>query len=179
VQTAIWAACVGGGTVIATPITLFGTGIDDLGTPLAAGATDPHYTLVASDDPAFPGPEAFAVGTALPAGWIATAGGAQWITPQTDPLDNGSPLGSYLYRTTFDLSEADPTTASIAGLWAVDNIGLIPLVCRFSFIAFSNRRVPWLFEDNDPHAVTKRATGLLADPFPGRSAWSRWKRAHC
>ncbi|MFV2066830.1 MAG: hypothetical protein ACC645_07585, partial [Pirellulales bacterium] len=125
VQTALLAAWLGGGTAVASPITLFGTGVDDLGLSLAPGEVDPHYTLMASDDPVFPGPETFAVEAALPAGWIAAGGNAQWIAPQADRLDGGSPLGSYLYRTTFDLTDTDPATASISGLWAADNIGLI------------------------------------------------------
>jgi hypothetical protein len=37
----------------------------------------------------------------------------------------GNKLGSYIYRTTFDLTGTNPATASLSGFWATDNIGVI------------------------------------------------------
>jgi hypothetical protein len=37
---------------------LFNTGVNDAGTPLAGGSVDPHYSLIQSADPAYPGPDA-------------------------------------------------------------------------------------------------------------------------
>ena len=111
--------------VYALPITtLFNTGVDNTGTPLPHNTIgDPHYTL-----------------TSVPGGVsailiITSAGGfpippyigddalSRWIGPDNDGDLNG-PVGTYIYRTTFDLTGLDPGTASITGGWTSDNNGL-------------------------------------------------------
>jgi hypothetical protein len=113
---------------------LFNTGVNSLGNPLAAGAVDPHYTLISSDDPAFPGPNALVTDSPLPGGWTPNTPTAQWISPNAEqtPLDNGGPgtgnsVGTYIYDLPFNMTGLDPTQASITGSWAVDTIGLIYL----------------------------------------------------
>jgi hypothetical protein len=136
VALAVALVAIAAGQVAATPISgLFNTGVNSLGLPLAAGAIDPHYTLIASDDPAFPGPNAFVTSPPLPVTWIPNTSTGQWISPNTLQFVAGAATaaptvgdaaGTYIYQTTFDVN-ANPKTVSIAGAWAVGKIGLIEL----------------------------------------------------
>lgn len=108
---------------------LFNTGVDSTGAVLAPGTTDPHYSLIASDDHSFPGPAAPVTDLPLPASWIANSSTSQWISPNpVQSLDTGAPsdtAGTFIYDLPFDLTGLNPKMASIAGFWAVDDIGLI------------------------------------------------------
>jgi hypothetical protein len=127
VALAALALLLGGGVgqVKAGPITtLFDTGVDASGTPLADSTVgDPHYSLVS-----------------VPAGSVSqllvrtSAGGfpippyfgndslSDWIGPNNDHSLDG-PVGLYDYRTTFSLAGFNPATASITGGWSSDNDG--------------------------------------------------------
>ena len=117
----------------AVPISnLYNTGVDNSNVDLAAGAIDPHYKLVASDDPSFPGPNALVTKPPLPGTWIGNSSTSQWISPnaqQAQPIGSEPPIGNaqgtYIYELTFDLTGLDPTLATISGNWAVDALGLI------------------------------------------------------
>jgi len=119
-------------TVHAVPIPgLFNTGVDNANAPLAGSSVDPHYTLIASADPAFPGPGAI-VASAIPATyWFANSATSKWIAPAADEnypaLGTPHPGGDYTYRLSFDLTGIDFSTASITGTWGVDNSGAIRL----------------------------------------------------
>lgn len=120
-------AVAGSGTTSseAATISIFNTGVDEDGNGLAAGSIDPHYSLIASDDPLLPGPDAFVSPPPLPLGWLLNDNVAQWISPSASPPGLEVSLGSYIYRTTFDLTGMDPGSATLTGHWAVDNLGLI------------------------------------------------------
>jgi hypothetical protein len=110
---------------------LYSTGVDSSGNNLAAGANDPHYTLVTSSDPSFPGPNIQVVNPneyPFPpfAGWHPNLTGpnAQWIAPNP----NGTVAnGPFDYTTTFNLTGFNPTTASITGVASSDDeiVGLV------------------------------------------------------
>ncbi len=113
------------GTAVAqvSPITtLYSTGVDDFGLPLAGFAPDTHYSLVASpvgNPPAAPG----IVVDVLPPAWVANTATSQWINPDgvgALPAD-WHPGGTYTYETTFSLAGFIPTTASISLGWAADD----------------------------------------------------------
>ena len=108
---------------------VFNTGINAVGARLPVGSIDPHYTLIASADPRFPGPNAF---IALQNAWLADGPNSMWIAPSTNQVFPGaSPCtntGNYTYRTTFDLSGYNPATAIINGAWAADNTGVSILI---------------------------------------------------
>ena len=132
-MAALTAALIVGaaGRAEATPIPgLFNTGVDGSGAVLPAGTTDPHYTLIASDDPAFPGPAAKVTDPPLPASWIANSSTSQWISPNpVQFLDTGGPsgntAGTFIYDLPFDLTGLNPKMATISGHWAADDVGLI------------------------------------------------------
>jgi PEP-CTERM motif len=119
--------------VEAVPIMgLFNTGVDGTGTVLPAGTIDPHYTLIHSDDPAFPSPAATVTDQPLPGSWIADSSTSQWISP--NPIQflatgapQGNAAGTFIYDMPFDLTGINSALATISGSWAVDDIGLIYL----------------------------------------------------
>jgi hypothetical protein len=104
---------------------VFGTGLGATGTPLTNGATDAHYILAASSDPAYPGPDAIVVNDdAFPIPpWLATSSTSKWIAPRAEQVVGNLP-GVYSYWTFFDLTGIDPTQFRIDGQWAVDDVGI-------------------------------------------------------
>lgn len=114
----------------AAPITIFNTGVNNDGSLAAEGSVDLHYTLIASADPdaSQNGPEAFVVQSPRPPVYVNTPT-AQYIAP--DPNQNFGECctgGTYTYRTTFDLTGFDPSTANITGIWRTDDNGLNILI---------------------------------------------------
>ena len=104
---------------------LFPTGVDDNRAPLAGGARDPHYFLIASDDPLLPGPDTFVVDSSGPFGaWTFNDANSQWISAQGSNSGN-SGVGNFTFRTSFTLSEVDPATAKLDASWSDDNTGSI------------------------------------------------------
>jgi hypothetical protein len=108
---------------------LFDTGVDSTGAALADGAVDPHYQLIVNADSA--STEAFVhSSTIFPivAGpWLANTATSKWISPRVDSslaagLARGN--GTYVYRTTFDLTGLDKESVIITGGWAIDNTGV-------------------------------------------------------
>lgn len=118
--------------IVAAPITsLFSTGLDAEGKPLAPQTQDPHYRLVRIPDPTDPTAEGietnaptFTLKPGFPVGpWLAESTTSRWIAPQADQ-STGSDPGDFTYRTSFDLTGFDPNTAKITGRWTSDNGGM-------------------------------------------------------
>jgi PEP-CTERM motif-containing protein len=114
------------GSAHATSLTIFNTGVDATGTPLPdATLGDPHYALTSTPG----GTSTIRVRTSAggypvqPFGpWLADDTLSAWIGPNNDAQVDG-PVGDYTYRTTFDLTGFDPTSAVLQGLWSTDNPG--------------------------------------------------------
>lgn len=106
------------GTANAIPIQgLFATGVDASGNVLASGAVDPHYSIVDLAGPS----AASVIFPRLATTWVADDAASRWIW-QTS---GGQPVNvTFTFRTTFDLSNYDYTTAQLVGTWATDNSGL-------------------------------------------------------
>lgn len=121
----VMALTLGVSALRATPIGVYNTGVNGSGGLLPDGAVDPHYQLISSADPAFPGPNAVVVqSNAYPIPpWVANGPNSNWIGPRTDAAVGNLP-GTYIYRTTFDLTGFSPSTAEITGIWTTDNNGL-------------------------------------------------------
>lgn len=105
---------------------VFGTGLGADGQPLPAGVPDPHYTLIVNPDNT-ESTVALVQGN-IPGAWLPNSTTSKWIGPRTDTVaatgntvDDGEGLGSYLYRTQFDLTGFDLSTVQIAGGWTTDN----------------------------------------------------------
>jgi len=137
-------------------LTLYNTGVDDSGSPLAPGAVDLHYTLIDSPDVVFNGPEAFVTNNGFPIGaWIVNSATSKWISPRPDAGNNNA-SGQYTYRTTFDLTGFDPDSALINGLWTSDNNGVDILVNGVSTgntTAFEYFRIGFMSFTLDDHFV--------------------------
>lgn len=97
---------------------LFNTGVDATGAVLPFfGASDPHYTVVENDNQQ-------AV-TYFNDAYLPNNSGSAWIW-QTG---TGQPGGvTRTFRTMFNLSGYDHTSAAISGLWGADNIGVDILI---------------------------------------------------
>lgn len=108
---------------------LFNTGVGDNGDLLASGAVDPHWRLVQSADPAFPGPDAIVLndtGFPIPP-WVTNGPASKWIAPQASQAVGNLP-GDYHYQITFNLTGLNPSTAVIVGHWTSDNLGTYLLI---------------------------------------------------
>jgi len=80
-----FAGCLIATRLSADPIPgLFNTGVNTNGALLASGSVDPHYQLVQSADPSFPGPDVRVLndtGFPIPP-WLANWPNSKWIAPQ-------------------------------------------------------------------------------------------------
>ena len=130
-KQALWLsiACllyVGAGQAQAASITIFNTGVNGSGVSLGNGSTlETHYSLfsvpgglstILTRDSSGGFPVNFYTGT-------PDSSTSMWIGPNNNS-QLVSPIGEYIYRTTFDLTGFDPATASLAGKWTTDNNGL-------------------------------------------------------
>ncbi len=113
---------------------LFSTGVADDGTLLADGEFDLHYQLLVN-----PGGEnevfsvvhqsdIFPISTGT---WLFNSATSKWISPMANSssggglaFDGGAGPGTYIYRTTFDLTGLHPASVRINGAWTSDNGGL-------------------------------------------------------
>jgi hypothetical protein len=113
------------------PILIFNTGVVSLNpvTLAADGAVDLHYNLIVSADAGAPGPNAYVAGPngvyPIPP-WLLNGSDSKWISPRVNSAAN-EPVGTYTYRTTFDLSGLDASSAVLTGRWAADNTGTLML----------------------------------------------------
>ncbi|MFO0157450.1 MAG: putative Ig domain-containing protein, partial [bacterium] len=125
---------------VAGNFAVFGTGVAAVGALAAPGSVDPHYTLIASAEPSLPDPNAI-IATSIPTDlWLSNGPNSQWIAPSADQSYPGpvpcNAVGSYTYRTTFNLAGFNPATAVINGQWAVDN-GLTSILINGASVPFS------------------------------------------
>jgi hypothetical protein len=111
-------------------------GLVDTGAGLAAGAIDTNYAFSAVSGTATgitTGTGTFgAVGSGWPVGspWTTTnVGAAQWLAPTANTGQSYDPVanGVYDWTLTFNLKGSNARTASISGLWAADNGGVVEL----------------------------------------------------
>lgn len=122
------------GTAHAGPIVgLYATGVDNSGNALGNGATDPHYVILGGSNAVTISNISFA--------WLPNSSSSRWIWQTAD----GTPTNVTLtFRTTFDLTGFDPSTASISGTWAADNYGDFIRINGVSIPGFSGPTYPYL-----------------------------------
>ena len=113
----VMSGLVGGGSIaLADTLTFFNTGVAANGSLLAAGSTDPNYTLIYSSD----GQYYTAMATAPNGAWSPVTSTAGWIGPTSDG-SQPSDSGYYVYQATLDLTGYDASTASLSGEIAADD----------------------------------------------------------
>ncbi len=105
-------------------VEVFATGVADDGTVLAPGNADPHWTIVqAPAGVTFTPPSAATVATAVSV-WVQNdpvgTVGSSWIASTPSGGASVRP-GTYVFRTTADLTGLDPATAVLTGRLASDN----------------------------------------------------------
>jgi len=99
---------------------LYNTGVNNAGVPLANGAADPHYALIAQPAPGGLSDQVLTSAGGFPIGpWLGDNSTSAWIAANGN-ADGEGPAGNYTWRTTFDLI-GDPATSIIEGVWATDN----------------------------------------------------------
>ncbi len=108
---------------------LFNTGMDSVGNVLLDGTlNDPHYTLTTVPAGSTTTTRIITSASGFPIGpYIGDNALSRWIGPNNTG-DLYGPAGDYNYRTTFDLTGLDFSTASIDGRWSTDNQGLDILI---------------------------------------------------
>jgi hypothetical protein len=108
-------------------LAVFNTGVDDSRVSLPGGSVDPHYKLIQSAEATLMGPDAIVTTHIADSYWFAQSESSKWIAPSANQSYPGaSPCntaGTYVYRTSFDLTGFDPATATIRGAWGADNSG--------------------------------------------------------
>src|SRR6185295_9012390 len=90
------------------------------GSVLAAGSLDPYYVLTFSQYSTPPPPNIAATVMANHSGWIANDANSMWMGPVSQGTTS-IPPGRYSFRTTFDLTGFNPSTALVNLQVAVDN----------------------------------------------------------
>jgi hypothetical protein len=100
---------------------LFGTGVDPTGPVLADGEADAHYKLTTNPNGAETEPVVHdsTVFPIVDGPWVANSDTSKWISPAFDT--RSAATGVYVYKTAFDLSGFNPTTAVLLGSWGADN----------------------------------------------------------
>jgi hypothetical protein len=94
---------------------LFNTGVADILSPLANGASDTHWTVTGPAGGPTPMAITSAFGFPIPP-WLGDDTASDWITPTSD---TSGPPGTYVYTTTFTAARAG--IATINGFVASDN----------------------------------------------------------
>ncbi|MES2469161.1 MAG: immunoglobulin domain-containing protein [Verrucomicrobiota bacterium] len=113
---------------------IYNTGVDDTGAALADGDFDPHYILQINPGGTDQVPATVHSSTIYPivAGpWLANNATSKWISSLADSVsasglafDGGEGPGTFVYRTTVDLTAFYLPSVKITGGWASDNLGL-------------------------------------------------------
>ena len=113
----------------ASPV-FYDTGVDSNFQQLAGGSPDPHYQLRQVTPGAYIGNTNWSPAITMQ----SSIAWPQWLQPPdarwiyiADAANLGQDWGTYEYRTTFDLTGYDPSTAVLAGKWAMDQYGSIYL----------------------------------------------------
>ena len=104
--------------------TFYNTGVDNTQTVLTNYATETHYAIASTPGGATRTARVATSANGFPIPpWLADNSVSAWIGPNTDSALDGA-VGVYDYRTTFDLTGFDATTAALNGQWAADNAGV-------------------------------------------------------
>lgn len=157
----------------ALPITtLYNTGVDNNGVALANGATDSHYDLIAvpAGLPSTPyDPFVFRnTGGGWPVApsgpWLADTSTSAWICPKAPVTGTGDnhPVGTYIFRTTFDLTGLDPNSVLISGRWSTDNTGPNILLNGSQIVPFTPITSQTAYSGWSSFTINSGSNGFLA-----------------
>ena len=111
---------------------LFATGVDGAGVALGDGATDTHYSILS------PAQQGIVINQApTPGSWVANTAAQRWIWEAA----TGLPVNvTHAFRTTFDLTGLDETTASLSST-AISEPGMLAVFrLGHAGLGFARRR---------------------------------------
>jgi hypothetical protein len=91
----------------------YNTGVDDLGTPIAQGNIDPHYTLNG-------GADVFATNI-VDGAWLPNSATSRWVSTNPNGDDVTVPSGFYDYEVLLDLTGIDTNSFELSLLYTGDN----------------------------------------------------------
>ena len=91
---------------------LYNSGVDNDGKPLPPGTVDPHYTVLASAEPVTPVPPRPALVIEGHPAWLAADTASGWLGP-IHPGTANVAAGAYRYETRFQVTGANPESASL------------------------------------------------------------------
>jgi hypothetical protein len=98
--------------------------VDSAGAKLSPGSPDPHWSVISGPGIGTP-TAAIAVANQNPLGLYFERSDSNWIWSNASASAVvGAP---YVFELSIDLSGFDPSTATLAGFWGVDNTGRISL----------------------------------------------------
>lgn len=103
-------------------LVLFNSGTTTAGV-IADGKQDTNWILIQSSDTTAPGPAVYVSAAPLNSNWPANTNNSKWIGPKT-ASQYTLQTGLYTYRYQLDLTNYDPTTATITGRWIIDDQGV-------------------------------------------------------
>lgn len=109
--------------------TFYNTGVDTTHTVLGNGLAETHYVLTSIPNGSAPGVRVAtsANGYPLDKYWLGDNKASAWIGPKGDNSLDGA-VGQYDYRTTFNLTGFNVSTAVLSGKWAADDVGVNILI---------------------------------------------------
>ena len=126
----VFLALIAATSALAAGPTFYNTGVDGNNQQLSGGSLDPHYQMRQVSGGAYTGypnwTNAVAMDTSITWGSWNKPSDARWIYV-ADAANLGQDWGTYEFMTTFDLTGYDPSTAVLAGEWALDQYGTIYL----------------------------------------------------
>ena len=165
----------------------YGTGVDNAGNLLAAGAVDTHYSVA-------PGAGPFAIGAGgLAGGWVPNTASSQWISGAADTLAGGGP---FVYSINFSLAGLDAASALLSLDVAADNQATVLLngsaVATVAFPGWGafntlnigsgflagNNTLSFVIPNNDvsaddgPTGLQVRVLSATANAVPEPSTWA-------
>lgn len=118
IRVEITGVATAGGVEVVTG--LFATGVNSAGVVLPQGTVDPHWTLISSPDPSFPGPNAYLFQLQGGYGYAPNSTTSAWISARPS---GSSAAGLYTYRLSFDLTGFSPSTTILKGqFWSNDDV---------------------------------------------------------
>jgi hypothetical protein len=105
-----------------TALNVFSTGVSAAGVQGFVGAVDTHYTLTASADGTYVGPNVYIGDGTIFYNYPESGRPSRYVCPGPT-IQTNLATGSYTYRTSFSLAGFNLNSASLIGRWLCDDVG--------------------------------------------------------
>jgi hypothetical protein len=108
----------------ASIVTVYGTGLDNAGNLLPDNAVDPHYSLILYPGQIGSAPAPSYALSGITFSYNTSGTTSRWISWSPTWID-ATPNGTWIYRTTFDLTGFIPSTTVLTGRLLSDDDGTL------------------------------------------------------